>query len=56
MEWRGGQEGQWYDPKTGESMRPDVLNPKHLPHYDWRPWRHGPDWRFYRNGTLEPKI
>jgi RHS repeat-associated protein len=38
-EWRGGPNGGWYNPKTGESARPDFNNPAHPPHWDYKPDR-----------------
>ena len=55
-EWRGpADKGSWYNPKTGESMRPDLNHPAPIkPHYDYR----APDGTWYRifeDGTYELK-
>ncbi len=60
-EWRGkgppgSSEGNWYNPKTGESLHPDPGHPPPIgPHYDWR----APDGNWYRifpDGSIVPKI
>ncbi len=61
-EWRGqpgsvpgDKNGNWYNPKTGESLSPDLDHPPPIePHWDWR----APDgkwYRYYPNGSLELK-
>lgn len=60
-EWRGNgppgsSEGNWYNPKTGESLHPDPYHPPPIgPHYDWK----APDgnwYRIYPDGSTVPKI
>ena len=55
-EWRGpADRGSWYNPKTGESLHPDLAHPDPIgPHYDYR----APDGDFYRifpDGGVERK-
>lgn len=59
-EWRGrgpkgSQQGSWYNPKTGESLHPDLNHPGPIgPHYDWK----APDGKTYRvfpDGRVESK-
>jgi hypothetical protein len=59
-EWRGkgtpeSGKGSWYNPETGESLRPDLNHPDPIgPHYDYK----APDntrWRYFPDGTLKPK-
>jgi RHS repeat-associated protein len=50
----------WYNPHTGESLRPDLSHPPPVgPHYDYhlRPGPFGPggSWRWYPDGRFEPK-
>jgi Bacterial toxin 37 len=51
----GGPSGNWYNPNTGESLRPDLDHPEPIgPHWDYR----APDGTWYRwfpNGGLSPK-
>lgn len=51
----GGPEGNWFNPATRESLRPDMDHPPPVdPHYDYR----GPDGTWYRwfpNGDVVPK-
>jgi RHS repeat-associated protein len=61
-EWRGPGpvgtgRGQWYNERTGESLRPDFNHPGPVrPHYDYQQ-RGNPDgWRWYMDGTWELKI
>lgn len=60
FEWRGNgppgsPQGSWYNPKTGEVLRPDLQHPKPIgPHHDYR----APDGTWYRwfgPGNLQPK-
>ena len=38
--WRGGERGQWFNPQTGESLRPDLNHPPGIrPHWDYSPGR-----------------
>jgi len=59
-EWRGkgepgSGEGNWYNPKTGESLHPDLDHPDPIgSHWDYK----DPDGIWYRlnpDGTLTPK-
>jgi RHS repeat-associated protein len=61
-EWRGAPgsnpgdpNGNWYNPNTGETLRPDVNHkPPIGPHYDYK----APDknwYRWFHNGTMSPK-
>lgn len=37
FEWRGGKKGQWHNPQTGESLRPDFNHPGNMkPHWDYQ--------------------
>lgn len=61
-EWRGkpdsepgDDEGNWYNPETGESLNPDLDHPDPIgPHWDWKgsdgKWR-----RLYLDGSVELK-
>ena len=55
-EWRGGDKGSWYNPKTGETLRPDLNHPEPIkPHWDYKT----PDktwYRWYPDGTFELKF
>lgn len=59
-EWRGkepvgGDKGAWVDPKTGESLHPDLNHPEPIgPHWDYKD-PSGKMWRLYPNGNLIPK-
>lgn len=54
-QWRGGPEGSWYNPRTRESLRPDLRHrPPIGPHWDCK----APDGYWYRwfgPGNLVPK-
>lgn len=58
-EWRGkgakgSKAGSWYNPKTGESLHPDLDHPPPIgPHWDYK----GSDgeWRIFPDGRIEPK-
>lgn len=60
-EWRGkgdpgSGQGSWYNPKTGESLHPDLSHPDPIgPHWDYQPYRGGPEYRLLPDGTLQPK-
>jgi RHS repeat-associated protein len=62
-EWRGrpgsqpgDKEGNWYNPGTKESLRPDMEHPEPIgPHGDYR----APDgtwWRWFPNGRMQLKV
>lgn len=59
-EWRGqgpvgSSQGSWYNPSTGEVLHPDINHPPPIgPHYDYKA-RDGREYRWYRDGHLEPK-
>lgn len=62
FEWRGAPgstpgspNGNWYNPNTGESLRPDMSHPEPIgPHYDYR--APSGDWyRWFPNGNMAPK-
>lgn len=50
-EWRGPAEiGAWYNPRTGESLRPDLKHPLPVgPHWDYKDAR-GHAWRIMTDG------
>ena len=55
-EWRGpADKGSYYNPKTGESMRPDLDHGQPIgPHWDYK----APDGKWYRlypDGSIVPK-
>ena len=55
-EWRGpADKGSWYNPTTGESLRPDLAHADPIgPHWDYK----APDgtwYRMYQDGRVEPK-
>jgi len=61
FQWRGNgppgsPQGSWYNPKTGEVLRPDLQHPRPIgPHHDYR----APDGTWYRwfgPGNLQPKV
>ena len=61
-EWRGkpgsapgSEEGNWFNPQTGESLHPDLKHPDPIgPHWDYRdPF--GKWWRLFPDGTMTPK-
>ncbi|WP_026547209.1 polymorphic toxin type 37 domain-containing protein [Paenarthrobacter nicotinovorans] len=59
-EWRGSGEpgssqGSWYNPKTKESLHPDLNHPDPIgPHYDWKN-SDGITYRVYKDGRVEGK-
>ncbi len=62
FEWRGkpgstpgSKEGNWYNPKTGESLRPDLDHPGSIgPHWDYRD-PSGNWFRIFPDGSQVPK-
>lgn len=41
---------------TVESLHPDLNHPQPIcPHRDYVPYRHGPEYRWYPDGTMELK-
>ncbi|WP_460058705.1 hypothetical protein, partial [Pseudolactococcus yaeyamensis] len=60
-EWRGSgapgtSQGNWYNPKTGESLHPDLDHPDPIgPHWDYKPGRGEPDSRIFPDGSIVPK-
>ena len=61
FEWKGkgtpgSGKGNYYNPKTGESLRPDLNHPKPIPpHWDYKLTRNGPSYRWFPDGSIEPK-
>lgn len=60
-EWRGKGEpstgkGSWYNPKTGETLHPDLNHQPPLgPHWDWSYKGSGTEgWRIYPDGNITP--
>ncbi|HBG42117.1 MAG TPA: endonuclease [Porphyromonadaceae bacterium] len=61
-EWRGKpnstpgmEDGNWYNPKTGETLRPDLNHPTPIgPHWDYRDTS-GQWWRVFPDGSKSPK-
>ncbi len=54
-EWRGGEKGSWYNPKTSEVLRPDLHHkPPIGPHLDYRD-PSGTWWRIFPDGGVAPK-
>ena len=55
-EWRGpSDKGSWYNPKTGESLRPDLDHPQPIgPHWDYKD-PNGIWYRLFPDGSIEPK-
>ena len=52
-EWRGPSEtGSWYNPSTGESLHPDLNHETHGPHWDYIPYKNGPQYRIYPDGRV----
>lgn len=62
-QWRpeGGdpamEQGAWFNPKTGESLHPDLEHDEPIgPHYDYKVrGERGPGYRVYPDGRVEPK-
>ena len=51
----GGRQGNWYNPETGEWLRPDLDHkPPIQPHWDYRA-PDGAEFRWYPGGELVPK-
>src|SRR5690606_21892476 len=61
-EWRGkpnskpgSKDGNWYNPKTGESLRPDLNHSDPIgPHWDYKDTS-GKWWRIFPDGSNIPK-
>ncbi|MBI1923434.1 hypothetical protein HYR99_04200 [Candidatus Poribacteria bacterium] len=59
-EWRGkgtpeSGKGSWYNPKTGESLHPDLNHPNPIgPHYNYIA-SDGAQWRIFPDGGRDPK-
>jgi Bacterial toxin 37 len=51
----GGDKGAWFNPKTGETLHPDLGHGVSVgPHWDWR----DPDgnfWRLFPDGRIKPR-
>ena len=59
-EWRGQQppgndKGAWFNPKTGETLHPDLNHGPPGPHWDWIPRKGGKQFRIFPDGRVEPK-
>ena len=60
-EWRGpdkpgGDRGAWYNPTTGETLKPDLSHSAPIgKHWDYIPYKNGPQYRIYPDGTILPK-
>ena len=56
-EWRGPQDkGSWYNPNTGETLHPDLDHPYPPgPHWDYIPYKKGPQYRIMPDDTIELK-
>lgn len=62
FEWRGkpgsrpgSKEGNYYNPETGESLRPDLNHPDPIgSHWDYRD-TDGKWWRIFPDGSMEAK-
>lgn len=56
-EWRGpADKGSWYNPKTGETLHPDLEHPApEGPHWDYIPRKNGPQYRVFPDNTIVPK-
>jgi hypothetical protein len=62
FEWKGepgsapgSKDGNWYNPKTGESLRPDLNHPDPIgPHWDYKD-PSGKWWRIFQDGSNVPK-
>jgi len=60
-EWRGKGEpgsgaGNWHNPETGESVRPDFDHPPGIdPHVDYMDRKSGKSYRWFPNGTMKAK-
>jgi RHS repeat-associated protein len=57
-EWKGqppagGKQGNWYNPKTGESLYNDMNSEQHDPHWDYRLKGEDGKWRWYPDGRME---
>lgn len=51
----GSKDGNWYNPKTGESLRPDLNHPGPIgPHWDYKDTT-GKWWRIFHDGSNVPK-
>ena len=51
----GSKDGNWYNPKTGESLRPDLNHPDPIgPHWDYKDPT-GKWWRIFQDGSNVPK-
>ena len=59
--WRGpgapgSPRGNWFHPETGASLRGDRLHPEGIaPHNDFKPFRNSPTFRWFQDGTMQPK-
>lgn len=50
------KKGAWFKPKTGSSLRDDLKHPKTIgPHWDYKPTRNSPSYRWFPDGRMEAK-
>jgi len=55
-EWKGPPGlGAWYNPSTTESLHPHLNSSDHDPHWDYIPYKNGPQYRIYPDNRVEPK-
>ena len=61
FEWKGkgkqgSKEGGYYNPKTKESLHPDLDHPEPIgPHWDYQRGRRKPQYRIKQDGSIERK-
>jgi hypothetical protein len=61
FEWRGSGnpasgKGNWYNPSTGERWNSDLGHGDPIgPHWDYQPYKNGPEYRMFPDGRIEPK-
>ncbi|MDL2302571.1 hypothetical protein LJC58_09490, partial [Lachnospiraceae bacterium OttesenSCG-928-D06] len=60
-EWRGpdapgGKKGAWFNPKTDETLKPDLNHDLPIgPHWDYIPYKNEPQHRIFPDETILPK-
>lgn len=53
----GDGNGNYYNPNTGETLRPDMEHEEPIgPHWDYLPKRGGDWYRWFPDGVLRPKV
>jgi hypothetical protein len=61
FEWRGpdapgGDKGAWFNPSTGETLKPDLNHQTPIgPHWDYIPYKNGPQYRLFPDGRMIQK-